>query len=76
MQAVVMDRFGGPDVLHLAERPSPEPKAGEVLVRTRCVGVNYEHRNTPHRKYLPAPALLPSHGARCAGEPGEGLMKI
>jgi NADPH:quinone reductase-like Zn-dependent oxidoreductase len=41
MQAVVMDRFGGPDVLHLAERPRPEPKPGEVLVGTRCVGVNY-----------------------------------
>jgi len=41
MQAVIMNRFGGADVLHLAERPKPEPKPGEVLIRTRCVGVNY-----------------------------------
>jgi NADPH:quinone reductase-like Zn-dependent oxidoreductase len=41
MQAVVIDRFGEPDVLHLAERPRPEPKPGEVLVRVHCAGVNY-----------------------------------
>jgi NADPH:quinone reductase-like Zn-dependent oxidoreductase len=41
MRAVIIDRFGGPDVLHLAERPKPEPKPGEVLVRTRYAGVNY-----------------------------------
>jgi NADPH:quinone reductase-like Zn-dependent oxidoreductase len=41
MRAAVIDRFGGPDVLHLAERPRPEPKPGEVLVRTRFAGVNY-----------------------------------
>jgi NADPH:quinone reductase-like Zn-dependent oxidoreductase len=41
MQAVVIDRFGGPDVLHLAERPRPEPKPGEVLVRVHCAGVNF-----------------------------------
>jgi NADPH:quinone reductase-like Zn-dependent oxidoreductase len=41
MQAVIMNRFGGADVLHLAERPKPEPKPGEVLIRTCCVGVNY-----------------------------------
>jgi NADPH:quinone reductase-like Zn-dependent oxidoreductase len=41
MRAVIIDRFGDPDVLHLAERPEPEPKPGEVLIRTRCAGVNY-----------------------------------
>jgi NADPH:quinone reductase-like Zn-dependent oxidoreductase len=41
MQAVVIDRFGGPDVLHLADRPRPEPGPGEVLVRVHCAGVNY-----------------------------------
>jgi NADPH:quinone reductase-like Zn-dependent oxidoreductase len=41
MQVVVMDRFGGPDVLHLAERSRPEPGPGEVLVRVHCAGVNY-----------------------------------
>jgi NADPH:quinone reductase-like Zn-dependent oxidoreductase len=41
MQAMIIDRFGGPDVLHLSERPKPEPNPGEVLIRTHCAGVNY-----------------------------------
>jgi NADPH:quinone reductase-like Zn-dependent oxidoreductase len=41
MQAVIINRFGGADVLHLAELPKPEPKPGEILIRTRRIGVNY-----------------------------------
>jgi NADPH:quinone reductase-like Zn-dependent oxidoreductase len=41
MRAVIIDRFGGPEVLRLAERPRPEPRPGEVLVRTRYAGINY-----------------------------------
>jgi enoyl reductase len=39
MRAVVFDRFGGPEVLRLAELPEPEPGAGEVRVRVRAAGV-------------------------------------
>jgi NADPH:quinone reductase-like Zn-dependent oxidoreductase len=40
MRAVVIDRYGGPDELHSATVPRPVPKRGQVLVRTRFVGVN------------------------------------
>jgi NADPH:quinone reductase-like Zn-dependent oxidoreductase len=40
MKAMVIDRFGGPEVLHMAEVPTPEPRAGEVLIRTVYAGVN------------------------------------
>ncbi|CAA9388657.1 MAG: hypothetical protein AVDCRST_MAG03-436 [uncultured Rubrobacteraceae bacterium] len=40
MKAVVMDEFGGPGVLHVAERELPEPGAGQVRVRVRASGVN------------------------------------
>jgi NADPH:quinone reductase-like Zn-dependent oxidoreductase len=39
MRAVVFDRFGGPDVLRVAEVADPEPGAGEVRVRVRAAGV-------------------------------------
>ena len=40
MRAIVIDRYGGPDVLHEVSVPRPFPKRGQVLVRTRFVGVN------------------------------------
>jgi NADPH:quinone reductase-like Zn-dependent oxidoreductase len=40
MRAVVIDRYGGAEVLRLASVPRPAPRAGQVLVRTRFIGVN------------------------------------
>ncbi|MFD0740530.1 quinone oxidoreductase family protein [Lysobacter koreensis] len=41
MRALVFEQFGGPEVLHLRELPDPVPAAGEVLVRTRAIGLNF-----------------------------------
>ena len=40
MRAVVFDRFGGPEVLHLGEVPEPEAGPGQVRVRVEAVGLN------------------------------------
>lgn len=40
MTAVVIHSFGGPDVLRFEDRPIPEPKDNEVLVRVHAAGVN------------------------------------
>lgn len=40
MRAIVVDRPGGPEVLHLAEAPDPVPAPGEVLLRVRGSAVN------------------------------------
>ncbi|MDX6206190.1 MAG: enoyl reductase [Frankiales bacterium] len=40
MRAIVYDRFGGPEVLHLAEVEEPTPGAGQVQIRVRTAGVN------------------------------------
>jgi NADPH2:quinone reductase len=39
MQAVMLTRKGGPDVLETVELPLPEPGPGEVRVRVRATGV-------------------------------------
>ncbi len=39
MKAVVVDRYGGPEVARLAEVPTPSPRAGEVLVRVEAAAV-------------------------------------
>jgi NADPH:quinone reductase-like Zn-dependent oxidoreductase len=40
MKAVVMDRYGTPDVLEIRDLPTPIPKAGEVLVRVLAASIN------------------------------------
>lgn len=39
MRAVVLDRFGPPDVLHVDERPEPALQADQVVVRVHACGV-------------------------------------
>lgn len=40
MKAVQIDRFGGPEVLHVREVPDPRPGPGEVLVRFAASTIN------------------------------------
>src|SRR5438034_7276227 len=40
MKAIRVHEFGGPEVLRLEEVPTPQPGAGQVLVRMHAIGVN------------------------------------
>jgi len=40
MRAVVQDRYGPPEVLHIETVPRPVPAAGEVLIRVRAASVS------------------------------------
>ena len=40
MKAILVREFGGPEVLKLEEVPTPQPAAGQVLVRIHAAGVN------------------------------------
>lgn len=40
MKAIVLEEFGGPEVLHWEDVPTPTPAAGEVLVKVHSVSVN------------------------------------
>ncbi len=39
MKAAVIDRFGGPNVLHVATIPVPEPGDREILIRVHAAGI-------------------------------------
>jgi synaptic vesicle membrane protein VAT-1 len=41
MRAVVVRRYGPPDVLAVQQLPDPQPKPGEVLIRVKAIGVNF-----------------------------------
>ena len=40
MQVIEISQFGAPDVLKLAQRPLPQPKSHEILIKTAAAGVN------------------------------------
>lgn len=41
MRAVVVEQVGGPEVLQVRQRPTPEPGSGQVRVDLAAAGVNY-----------------------------------
>jgi NADPH2:quinone reductase len=41
MKALCFDRFGAAGVLEYRDLPDPQPGAGEMLVRTRAIGLNF-----------------------------------
>src|SRR5690348_14750922 len=41
MRAVVIRKYGGPEVLAIEERPDPRPKADQVMIEVRAFGVNH-----------------------------------
>mgnify|MGYP002040222605 CR=1 FL=1 len=60
MRAIEITQPGPPDVLKLCERPMPEPKAGEVLIKVHAAGINrpdvlpvsYTHLTLPTTPYV------------------------
>ncbi|MBI1939866.1 MAG: NAD(P)-dependent alcohol dehydrogenase [Ignavibacteriales bacterium] len=73
MKAVVYEKYGSPDLLHLAEVEKPTPNDDEILIKVRAVSVNGSDREGLTGKPLYARMgglLKPSHnilGADIAG---------
>ena len=41
MRAMVVRRYGPPEVFEARQVPDPQPKPGEVLIRVKAIGVNF-----------------------------------
>src|SRR5471030_3236981 len=68
MKAIEITEFGSPDVLKLGERPMPEPKAGEVLIKVAAAGVNRPDVFQRQGHYAPPPGASDLPGLEVAGE--------
>jgi NADPH:quinone reductase-like Zn-dependent oxidoreductase len=53
MKRVVVDHFGGPEVLKVVEEEDPRPGPGEVLVRVLAAGVSFTDSQLRAGTYLP-----------------------
>ena len=67
MRVVEITQPGGPEVLRLAERPTPQPRAGEVLVKVEAAGVNRPDIMQRLGKYPPPPGASDIPGLEVAG---------
>src|SRR5438046_4507552 len=68
MRAVEISQPGGPEVLKLAERPVPQPKAHEILVRVAAAGVNRPDVLQRSGNYPVPPDASDLPGLEVAGE--------
>ena len=69
----------GIDALRLADRPTPEPGPGEVLVRIRASSINYRDLSTildPASRRLPYPRIPNSDGAGEVLAVGPGVTRF
>lgn len=67
MKAIQITRFGGPEVLELAEVATPEPGPGQVLIRVHAAGINFAETLMRENKYVAAYTLPAIPGSEIAG---------
>src|SRR2546421_13097867 len=68
MKAVEISTPGAPEVLKLAERPMPAPKANEILIKVAAAGVNRPDVMQRLGKYPVPPDASDLPGLEVAGE--------
>jgi NADPH2:quinone reductase len=74
MLAIRPDAPGGPEILKLAELPTPSPGAGEALVRVEAAGVNFIDIYQRSGQYqVPRPMALGMEGAGVIEAVGAGV---
>lgn len=77
MRAVIVEQTGGPEVLTIVERETPEPGPGEVRVDLAAGGVNFIDIYQREGRYpLPLPFVGGSEGAGTVSAVGEGVTDV
>jgi NADPH2:quinone reductase len=78
MKAMTFDRTGGPEVLRITEVPTPEPRPGQVLIRTAYAGINFADIGRRSGLYGlgPLPAIPGLEGSGTVEAVGEGVSGL
>jgi NADPH2:quinone reductase len=80
MRAAAIDRFGGPEVLRVHERPVPAPRAREVVIALHTAGVGSWDADMrggwwPSRR-PPFPLVLGTDGAGVVARVGSAVRRL
>ena len=79
MKAIIIHKYGGPDVMKLEDVPTPAPTDRQVLVRVKAVGVNPVDTYLRSGNYANAPKPPYTPGKDAAGiieRVGDGVTKF
>ncbi len=79
MKAIVVNQFGGPEVLALATVPDPKPGPGQVVVQLAAIGINPVDTYIRSGNYAHKPALPYTPGMDGAGvilAIGDGVTRL
>jgi NADPH2:quinone reductase len=79
VRAILMEKFGGPEVLQVADVPRPEAGEGEALIRVSRAGLNFADTHTRENSYLAKAELPLIPGAEVAGtreDTGERVVAL
>jgi NADPH2:quinone reductase len=79
VRAIQMTEFGGPEVLKLAELPTPEPGPEEILIRVTRAGLNFADTHTRTNSYVQKATLPLVPGGEVAGvreDTGERVVAL
>src|SRR5271154_6691705 len=79
MRAIQMTEFGGPEVLKLAELPTPVPSPEEILIKVSRAGLNFADTHTRTNSYVQKATLPLVPGGEVAGvreDTGERVVAL
>ncbi len=79
MKAIRITELGGPEVMRLSEVETPQPKAGEVLIKVAAAGINYADLMQRQGTYLTrtrTPIILGFEVAGTIAALGEGVTTL
>ncbi len=76
MRAILVTRFGGPEVLVPADVPEPEAGPGQLLVSVDRAGVNYADTHQAENSYLSRTELPMIPGGEVVGRTPDGRRVV
>jgi NADPH2:quinone reductase len=76
MRAVQIEEFGGPEVLQVADIPTPEPGDGQVLIKVEACGMNFADTHQRENSYLSRFELPLVLGGEVAGTTEDGTRVV
>jgi NADPH:quinone reductase len=64
MRAILMEQFGGPEVLQIKEVPTPVPSQGTALIKIKAFGINHAEMHMRRGEWAES---MPIIGIECVG---------